>query len=1664
MKKFLALVICLTMTIAQLSVIGVAVDDETKNVCLKDFTSGFVDLVSEHNQDLNSLGEAKVYYSGSSTAGAGEQSLHNKDCTNRLIVKSTEILDERDSVGYIYGYNDLHILQFSSKESMLSAKEYYSSLVCVEYVEEDSILTEAVVEDSVVLENSADYPTAVQSNLFGYTTAKKSSSGGSSVKIAVIDSGVQTDHEFLSGRVVDSGFNSISDNGTAYDDRGHGTHVAGIIVANTLSNVTVYAYKALNSSGSGTAAQISLAIDAAIEDGVDIINLSMSMKGTSNTLKQAVLKAYNAGICVIVAAGNAGVDLSSSTYSPGSFEEAISVMSCSNSRKILSTSNYGTPCDFAAPGENILSTWIGNTYKLSTGTSMAAPFICAAASYVLGKNPSYTPDEVCLALSEKVEWCYGSPTGKCVYPDTKITVSGTTATPDFELDSCTFLGKMKVSLSCATANAEIFYAVTGDVTYKSYSEPFYIDETTSFSAFAVSENMYNSATQSATYTLVDGNISDFTVDENNVLVSYNGTDTVVNVPSYVDGRRIMKLSSSAFSNNTDLVSVSFEKSLITITTGAFTGCSALSKISAPGVVNIESNAFNSCGALSEVSCASLENVGNNAFYGCSSLFSITDDKIVNVGNSAFYNTKMLTSFSSDVINTIGNNAFEGSGLTEFGVANATEVGEYAFKDCVKLTQACLSNATSVGKGAFRGCESVTTATLPLLVTIPQECFSGCTKLSSITVNVAETVEAYAFKDCSALKNLSSFTALNTVRSYAFDGAGLTKVDSNVIEVVEKYAFNNCEKLTSFSISRVASFDLNNLDGASALQYISVTGTADVTFPEKGMVSICPSLKSFTAGSITDIPDNAFKNCTALSSVKCSSAKTIGKNAFNNTALAEFDFPALAEVSEGSFANIPTLKSITLVGIKEIYADTFYNCNAVTSVFFNGPTIIPEGMSFDDCFPQLKSFKSSHTEVIPAYVFSGCSNLSSVTINNVHTIGEEAFKDCAIIEMDCRAASIGKNAFDGNPLDYFCSYNLEVYENDIFGSSKDTVTEIYLHDLFDLGGHSFSDFSKLSIIELDYVDVIPSECFKNVTTLTSVFAPDATKVESKAFYNCTSLESVIFDNLRTIGESAFYNCKAFTSFESDSIQEIDLSIFDGCTNLANISLNSLVSVSGSDIVGAFSGLDSLQKFSADSLTSVPAYAFDGCKNLTSVSFASATSIGQYAFSDTALAEYTFGKVTKIGHYAFENTKITTATFPYATYIGYGSFSGCTALTTVKLPLLTEVNDYAFKGDSVLGSVELGTVTRFGKYAFYNCVKLSSITCLGIPDADDYAFYNCRGLNPFSKLYLKSLGEYAIYSTRASSVLNLPYLENIEKNAFEGVTIEQLVLENAVNVYDVPDNCIVLIGTDVKSGNISKPTGTTIYAPAESLVADYCIANGLNYVEFNETNPIVLNTAEKLTEYDQQLVFEALGFNLTYLWYGCNEKDCSDAVLLHSGGNSYKPIGRYDNSYDDEADYKYYYCVARSLENGNVVNIKSNLIRNTFSYVKSYSNKTTVDYYSGFIFSSELNSNEFLKSFYIENGCYKSTPSFNYGDTVSYGTGSVVDIYDSGKIIRSYTLILDGDVNGDGYVNALDVYVVGLAQTALADIEDENYYMAAAWFDGDTGVSVEDYQAVVNKAMS
>lgn len=223
------------------------------------------------------------------------------------------------------------------------------------------------------------------------------------VKVAVIDSGVDYAHSFLSGRVDTSNdrdfYNGDYD---AMDDNNHGTHVAGIIADNTFSNVTILPIKVTNSSGSLTTTTLKSGIQYAIDQNVDVINMSLGATSedrarSSKTIFSNVFStANNMGITICAAAGNAtyGIVNNANYIFPAYMDHTIVVANLTEGGSISNSSNYGTVIDISAPGTGIRSTIRNNKYANMSGTSMACPFASAAAALLITRNPYITPDGI----------------------------------------------------------------------------------------------------------------------------------------------------------------------------------------------------------------------------------------------------------------------------------------------------------------------------------------------------------------------------------------------------------------------------------------------------------------------------------------------------------------------------------------------------------------------------------------------------------------------------------------------------------------------------------------------------------------------------------------------------------------------------------------------------------------------------------------------------------------------------------------------------------------------------------------------------------------------------------------------------------------------------------------------------------------------------------------------------------------------------------------------------------------------------------------------------------------------------------------------------------------------------------------------------------------------
>lgn len=223
--------------------------------------------------------------------------------------------------------------------------------------------------------------------------------GNRAITIAVLDSGVDTDHPDLKNNLL-PGINLVNPGRTAEDDNGHGTMVAGILaaqgnngigVSGVLWDAKILPIKVLDHKGeAGSADILAKGIRTAIDHKAKIIVMSVSNLNPSKALEDAVRYAESKGVLLVAASGNE----SSRVAYPAAYPTVIAVGAVNEQNTPIYQSNNGNELDIMAPGWGVYTTKVGGKYGSMKGTSAAAPQVAAAAAMILAKNPYYSPLDV----------------------------------------------------------------------------------------------------------------------------------------------------------------------------------------------------------------------------------------------------------------------------------------------------------------------------------------------------------------------------------------------------------------------------------------------------------------------------------------------------------------------------------------------------------------------------------------------------------------------------------------------------------------------------------------------------------------------------------------------------------------------------------------------------------------------------------------------------------------------------------------------------------------------------------------------------------------------------------------------------------------------------------------------------------------------------------------------------------------------------------------------------------------------------------------------------------------------------------------------------------------------------------------------------------------------
>lgn len=261
----------------------------------------------------------------------------------------------------------------------------------VAYIEADAVV--GITEPSVVAPViTQEYTDSWGVTRIGGNAAVSTGITGAGIKVAILDSGIDYNHPDLKDNYK-GGYNFAYDNNDPFDDGyiSHGTHIAGIIgarnngagVVGVAPETSLYAVKVLGGMVMGDLSDILAGMEWAINNKMDIINMSIGAPIDSAAFKDACDRAYQAGIIVVAASGNTH---SNSIEFPAAYDSVIAVAATNQDDTFAVFSNYAPKNELAAPGVSIKSTMRGGGYGIMNGTSQATAHVSGAAAILLAKK------------------------------------------------------------------------------------------------------------------------------------------------------------------------------------------------------------------------------------------------------------------------------------------------------------------------------------------------------------------------------------------------------------------------------------------------------------------------------------------------------------------------------------------------------------------------------------------------------------------------------------------------------------------------------------------------------------------------------------------------------------------------------------------------------------------------------------------------------------------------------------------------------------------------------------------------------------------------------------------------------------------------------------------------------------------------------------------------------------------------------------------------------------------------------------------------------------------------------------------------------------------------------------------------------------------------------
>ena len=1320
---------------------------------------------------------------------------------------------------------------------------------------------------------------------------------GSGVTIAVIDTGIDTDHPEFAGRISEYSYNATEDKivkdyndwSLIEDEQGHGTAVTGVIAASMNSgnvvgiapNVEIIVIKAeCDSNGNfNRTSDLIFGLYYAIERDVNVVNMSFGTYGPMNPFADAVQLAYDSDIICVAAAGN---DSTSSLCWPAADENVIGVGAL-DGWELAYYSNYGENVDLCAPGTTYTSL-MGGKYGNMIGTSLASPIVAGAMALMLQNNPYTTFDEVaeilyasCYDLGDLGrDWYYGfgALDISALVLEERGTIIYDMLTDEVEnMEGLFIQGHTLQELP----EPERLYAVF---------DGWYYDDTFTQEYNYYTDKFHGEVTLYAKWVNEDDGIpyTYVILDDGTVEIrSYTGHRRYITIPEMIEGRVVSSIGDFAFANQTRLREVTLPSGLTHIGLNAFQNCANLINIQIPeNVTQIEERAFSGdvrlsivaflgnsklqtigdfafegCGRLERIELpASLQSINGSAFYGATALYNIG----VQPGNAHYKSVdgvlfnlscSTLVAFPaawgsnytlSENTSYIGDYAFAFAKLRQVDLSNVINIGNSGFVGATLESLMIPDGVTSMGAGAFAFNSNLSSVQMGRgLTKIAPKTFFGCGNLRQITIpNVIAEIDADAFSwsrlECVVFEENSS---LRIIGDSAFYSCNISEIDipASVLKIGE-YAFSG--------------FPVGN-------------PLVRVGFAEESMLQ--------------GIGKGAFAMCWLLEHIELPDGlDTIGDFAFQSTGLREVTVPAsVTYLGAGAFACCHNLTAIEVEAGNTIYHDLdgiVHNLENTEIYAF------PAGRAMETY-----AVESTVRTIMP-WAFAGTANLGHVILpegltvvgeyglylSGIHDvtlpeslveIQQFAFAECSNLKqvvIPDSVLQIGRYAF---------AYDWNLHTVSFNETSK-------------LPRLSYGAFSYCGITDFRVpanVSTMAQKVFEGCRNLTNITFAANSKLESISAYmfnGCEELQSIVFEQ-----GSALTSIQAHGLESMDQLQYIDF----GDAKLNNIDNF------------AFRFCESLSSLNLpETVTNIGRYAFYGCKNLTALTIpANIEHIGSYAFLGSNEMELYFtnealptyldenwdygirGYYTGVSDVA-ENGEYKYAVLPSGNIaildylgneehvdltkvdlggkiaiIGGSAFEGSTVKTIVLPESLTAIQAEAFAYSDLTSVTIPGNVTFIGReaFAYTDIATLNFVPNAKVTVIEQYAFVGTEKL--VSVTLPASLTTLGTGVFMESGLQNIVFeqgvqLEEIPQKAFAKTKLTSVVLPDSVTLVNHNAFNNVQTLTSITFGNndgirlMSNAfyhTGlTSLHIPANvTYIGEYCFVALGNLTAFtvDENNP-------------------------------------------------------------------------------------------------------------------------------------------------------------------------------------------------------------------------------------